>query len=275
MIARPPKKRFLFVDDHTRIALWLRWQSLRRNRKYKNAVQTCLQDIRKHLVMLQAILAYYIPSDADARPYIGTEHATIRHFVHMQSFLNNMDRLSHGLRSHPVLTTYEPGDVEAMAHAYLQAAPYPLEKRAATALHSLCRPEHRDAFDAILCHDLPGLRLQRGTAPRPVGPDRTVAERLHDLLEAGQGIVFLHHALAGWPGWPAWAEVLGCAHGVRARGRAHRPYRSAPLGLCWDIRSGSGTMARLPRDAWGRPPAPAPGPHWRPPVVQPLLCRGR
>src|SRR4029077_3221531 len=26
---------------------------------------------------------------------------------------------------------------------------------------------------------------------------------------AGQGFVFLHHALAGWPAWPGWAEVLG------------------------------------------------------------------
>ena len=85
-------------------------------------------------------------------------------------------------------------------------------------------PEHRGRFDAILCHDLPGLFLQRGTAPRPVGPDPRVAERLHDLLEAGQGIVFLHHALAGWPGWPAWAEVLG--------GRYH--YAPAELrGQCW------------------------------------------
>ena len=51
-----------------------------------------------------------------------------------------------------------------------------------------------------------------------------MAERLHDLLEAGQGIVFLHHALAGWPGWPAWAEVLG--------GRYH--YAPAELrGRCW------------------------------------------
>jgi hypothetical protein len=70
----------------------------------------------------------------------------MRKHLAMQSFLNNMDRLSHGLRSHPVLTTYEPGDAEAMAHAYLQAAPHLIEKRAAYALRSLCRPEHRDAF---------------------------------------------------------------------------------------------------------------------------------
>lgn len=70
-------------------------------------------------------------------------------------------------------------------------------------------PEHCGAFDAIICHDLPGLALRRGTAPRPIGPTAAVARRLIELLEAGQGFVFLHHALAGWPGWAGWAEVLG------------------------------------------------------------------
>ncbi|GAB2485471.1 ThuA domain-containing protein [Jatrophihabitans fulvus] len=70
-------------------------------------------------------------------------------------------------------------------------------------------PAHRGAFDAILCHDIPGLTLRRGTAPTPVGPSPRVAADLAALLDAGQGMVFLHHALAGWPGWEGWAEVLG------------------------------------------------------------------
>ena len=70
-------------------------------------------------------------------------------------------------------------------------------------------PENRGAFGAILCHDLPGLALQRGTAPTPVGPDARTASDVAALLDAGQGMVFLHHALAGWPGWPGWADVLG------------------------------------------------------------------
>lgn len=71
------------------------------------------------------------------------------------------------------------------------------------------RPEHRGEFGAILCHDLPGLALRRGEPPAPVGPDADVAQALVELLEAGQGIVAMHHALAGWPGWPGWADVLG------------------------------------------------------------------
>jgi uncharacterized protein len=70
-------------------------------------------------------------------------------------------------------------------------------------------PEHRGVFDAVLCYDLPGLALRRGTAPRPIPPGPGVARRLAELLTAGQGFVFLHHALAGWPAWPDWAEVLG------------------------------------------------------------------
>ena len=70
-------------------------------------------------------------------------------------------------------------------------------------------PEHRGAFDAILCHDVPGLVLRRGSAPEPVPPAPRVARRLAELLTGGQGFVFLHHALAGWPAWPGWAEVLG------------------------------------------------------------------
>lgn len=70
-------------------------------------------------------------------------------------------------------------------------------------------PEFRDSFDVALCHDLPGLALRRGSVPQPQGPEPEVARRLLELLAAGSGMVFVHHALAGWPAWPAWAEVLG------------------------------------------------------------------
>jgi uncharacterized protein len=71
------------------------------------------------------------------------------------------------------------------------------------------RPEHAGAFDAIVCHDLPGLRLKRGRAPEPDGPDPATAGALAALLDQGQGLVMLHHALAGWPAWEGWAHALG------------------------------------------------------------------
>ncbi|KAB2340384.1 ThuA domain-containing protein [Actinomadura rudentiformis] len=70
-------------------------------------------------------------------------------------------------------------------------------------------PRHADAFDAVVCHDLPGLRLERGRAPEPSGPDPATARAVADLLDQGQGLVMLHHALAGWPGWEGWADALG------------------------------------------------------------------
>jgi type 1 glutamine amidotransferase len=64
-------------------------------------------------------------------------------------------------------------------------------------------------WDAVLAHDLPGLRLRRGVAPAPEGPQAEVRHALVELLRVGQGIVATHHALAGWPGWEGWAEALG------------------------------------------------------------------
>jgi type 1 glutamine amidotransferase len=71
------------------------------------------------------------------------------------------------------------------------------------------RPEHAGVWDAILLHDLPGLRLARGAEPTPDGPDGSVRRAVAELLQRGQGIVATHHALAGWPAWDGWADVLG------------------------------------------------------------------
>jgi len=64
-------------------------------------------------------------------------------------------------------------------------------------------------WDAILLHDIPGLRLKRGTEPEVVGPDAQTAQDVVSLLDAGQGLVVLHHAISAWPGWEGWAEVTG------------------------------------------------------------------
>lgn len=64
-------------------------------------------------------------------------------------------------------------------------------------------------WDAILLHDIPGLRLKRGEEPVVDGPDAQTAADVVNLLDAGQGLVVLHHAISGWPGWEGWAEVTG------------------------------------------------------------------
>jgi type 1 glutamine amidotransferase len=71
------------------------------------------------------------------------------------------------------------------------------------------RPEHAGRWDAIVLHDIPGLWLRRGEEPRVVGPEPGIAEAVVQLLEAGQGLVVLHHAMSAWPGWEGWAEAIG------------------------------------------------------------------
>jgi type 1 glutamine amidotransferase len=77
------------------------------------------------------------------------------------------------------------------------------------AAQSWLRPEHAGTWDAIVLYDIPGLALARGSEPAPSEPSQTTRSGLLDLLAAGQGIVAIHHALAGWPTWDAWADVLG------------------------------------------------------------------
>ncbi len=70
-------------------------------------------------------------------------------------------------------------------------------------------PDHAGRWDTILLHDLPGLRLARGAEPVVEGPDAQTRDGVRGLLQAGQGIVATHHALAGWPAWDEWADILG------------------------------------------------------------------
>jgi uncharacterized protein len=67
----------------------------------------------------------------------------------------------------------------------------------------------KSPFDAIVCHDIPGLKLKRGVPPQSFDPDPQVVESMQSLFEAGTGLVILHHALAGWPTWDRWATALG------------------------------------------------------------------
>lgn len=64
-------------------------------------------------------------------------------------------------------------------------------------------------WQAVLLHDVAGLRLRRGEAPAPVGPSADVIGDLEAMLDAGVGLVVLHHALASWPAWDGWAAALG------------------------------------------------------------------
>ena len=83
----------------------------------------------------------------------------------------------------------------------------------------LFEPSLRERFDACLCYDMPGVDFTSPEAPAPVAPDASFKQGFLDLLEAGMGMVFLHHSIAAWPAWEEYAEIVG--------GRFH--YRPAEL----------------------------------------------
>lgn len=80
-------------------------------------------------------------------------------------------------------------------------------------------PQAAKDFDAILCYDMPGVDFTAHDAPHLVAPDPDFARDYLAMLDAGVGMVFMHHALAAWPAWPEYAEIVG--------GRFH--YRPAQL----------------------------------------------
>jgi type 1 glutamine amidotransferase len=71
------------------------------------------------------------------------------------------------------------------------------------------RPERAGEFDAIVCYDMQGFEFQKPDPPKLLEPPADYAEAFAAMLEAGQGIVFLHHSMSAWPTWPLWAEVVG------------------------------------------------------------------
>jgi type 1 glutamine amidotransferase len=80
------------------------------------------------------------------------------------------------------------------------------EQPAAQALFDV---RHAAPYDAFVLYDMPGIRFHPDRGPDFVEPDPDFRERLLALLEAGQGMVFLHHAIAGWPAWETYADIVG------------------------------------------------------------------
>jgi len=63
-------------------------------------------------------------------------------------------------------------------------------------------------FDALVMYDMPGISFGE-EGPSFEEPDSAYKDAFIDLLENGQGLVFLHHAIAGWPAWEEYAEIIG------------------------------------------------------------------
>ena len=55
---------------------------------------------------------------------------------------------------------------------------------------------------------MPGIDFST-QPPGFVAPPEDLKKGFMDLLSEGKGMVFLHHAIAGWPLWPEYGEVIG------------------------------------------------------------------
>ncbi len=81
-----------------------------------------------------------------------------------------------------------------------------VEQPAAQALFNVTEAA---GYDAFVLYDMPGIQFRPDGPPDFAEPGARYRERFLELLEAGHGFVFLHHALAGWPAWEEYAEIVG------------------------------------------------------------------
>lgn len=70
-------------------------------------------------------------------------------------------------------------------------------------------PELASAYDAFVFYDMPGLNFADNKLAGFTEPAPAFKKNFLTLLEQGKGMVFLHHALAGWPSWPEYGEIVG------------------------------------------------------------------
>jgi type 1 glutamine amidotransferase len=76
-------------------------------------------------------------------------------------------------------------------------------------------PDLSNEWDVFVMYDMPGIEFNRsetGRGENPVTfvpPSDVFKSGVRSMLEKGKGLVFLHHALAGWPLWEEWARIIG------------------------------------------------------------------
>ncbi len=71
---------------------------------------------------------------------------------------------------------------------------------------STVEPGH---WDAIVFYDMPGVRFVPGALPELEEPEPDLRTGMERLFDGGQGMVFLHHAIASWPAWDDYARWVG------------------------------------------------------------------
>jgi uncharacterized protein len=70
--------------------------------------------------------------------------------------------------------------------------------------------ETTQEFDTIVFYDMPGIEFTRSDPPtRFPAPPAHFLDAFAELRNAGKPLVFLHHAIAGWPAWEEYAHIVG------------------------------------------------------------------
>lgn len=78
------------------------------------------------------------------------------------------------------------------------------------AAQQLFHPDRAGDFDVFVMYDIPGLTFTRSDPPTAfTEPSAEFVNGFEALLDAGKGMVFLHHAIAAWPAWERMAEIMG------------------------------------------------------------------
>lgn len=63
-------------------------------------------------------------------------------------------------------------------------------------------------FDCLVFYDMPGIDFKQ-RPPAFIEPSPAYKANFLNLLKAGKGMVFLHHAIAAWPTWHEYSEIVG------------------------------------------------------------------
>jgi hypothetical protein len=77
------------------------------------------------------------------------------------------------------------------------------------AVEAVLHPDFVHRFGAILFYDMPGIDFRVPEPPVFLTPPAAYQAHMEALLTAGMPLLFLHHALAGWPAWPRYGEIIG------------------------------------------------------------------
>lgn len=64
-------------------------------------------------------------------------------------------------------------------------------------------------FAAIIFYDMPGIATGGAEPLTNLEPSDALKSGFEALLTQGMPLLFLHHAIASWPGWPRFARIVG------------------------------------------------------------------